>query len=211
MSSAGNDTIDLRAILRKVMAMWWLFLATILVAMGVAVWWLKTTPKQYDVYGVMLMSDQKRNSFGGGAPEFLKGTSYLRENNELEDEVSVLMSFTNVLNTVQQLDFGIAYYEQRNFLDRELYEYKPFTVRLDTGLQVSGVHVHIIPDLAAGNYRVTAKGEYVTLFDPALQRPTDSFVKELDVDKTVPIGEPFRSPHLNFSITFRKGQEFRRG
>jgi tyrosine-protein kinase Etk/Wzc len=126
MSSAGNDTIDLRAILRKVMAMWWLFLATVLVAMGVAVWWLKTTPKQYDVYGVMLMSDQKRNSFGGGAPEFLKGTSYLRENNELEDEVSVLMSFTNVLNTVQQLDFGIAYYEQRNFLDRELYEYKPF-------------------------------------------------------------------------------------
>jgi capsular exopolysaccharide synthesis family protein len=211
MSSAGNDTIDLRAILRKVMAMWWLFLATILVAMGVAVWWLKTTPKQYDVYGVMLMSDQKRNSFGGGAPEFLKGTSYLRENNELEDEVSVLMSFTNVLNTVQQLDFGIAYYEQRNFLDRELYEYKPFTVRLDTGLQVSGVHVHIIPDLAAGNYRVTAKGEYVTLFDPALQRPTDSFVKELDVDKTVPIGEPFRSPHLNFSITFRKGQEFPSG
>ena len=108
MSAQTNDTIDLRAIFRKVLAMWWLFGIVTALAVAVAVWYIKTTPKAYEVYGVMLMSDQKRNSFGGRSEEFIKGASYLRENTELEDEVTVLMSFTNILNTIQQLDFGIT-------------------------------------------------------------------------------------------------------
>ncbi|MBK9421086.1 MAG: polysaccharide biosynthesis tyrosine autokinase [Flavobacteriales bacterium] len=208
MSVQTNDSIDLRAIFRKVLSMWWLFGIVTAISVAAAVWYVKTTPRQYEVYGVMLMSDQKRNSFGGRSEEFIKGASYLRENTELEDEVTVLMSFTNILNTIQQLDFGITYYEERNFLEKEVYENKPFIVRLDTGLQVTGVHVHVIPDMAAGNYRVVAKGEYVTMFNPALQMAVDDYVKKLDIDQVTPIGQPFRSPYLNFNITFDPKGEY---
>jgi capsular exopolysaccharide synthesis family protein len=208
MSDNQHDSIDIRAILRKVFRMWWLFLITTVIAVAGAVWYLKTTPKTYQVDGVMLMSDTKRNNFGSGNEEFLKGTAYLSSSNGLEDEVSVLMSFTNMLNTIQQLDFGITYYEEKNFMEHEIYEDKPFIVQLDTGLQISGTKIFVHPDFEAGTYRVTAKGKYVGMFNAGLQKPVDNFVKELNLDKTVKIGEPFRSEYLNFAITFNRGYVF---
>ena len=141
MSSGHNDSIDLKAIFRKIVGKWWLFLIVTVISVAAAAWHVKTTAKTYEVNGVMLMSDKKRNNFGGSSEEFLKGSSYLSSSGGLEDEVSVLMSFTNILNTIQQLDFGITYYEEKNFLEHEIYEDKPFVIRLDTGLQVSGAKV----------------------------------------------------------------------
>lgn len=203
MNEGQNDTIDLRAILRKILKKWWLFGITTTIAVACAVWYVKTTPKTYEVTAVMLMSDTKRDGFGRGE-EFLKGTSYLSTSGGLEDEISVLMSFTNILNTVQQLDFGISYYEEKRFQERELYEYRPFTIRLDTGVQVSGVKVYVVPDFDRGTYRVKAEGDYVTLFNAGLQKPVDGFLKNFSVDKTVAMGKPFRSKNLNFSIEFGK-------
>jgi len=89
MSTGQNDTIDLRAIVRKILRLWWLFAIVTLISVAVAVWHVKTTPKTYEVQGVMLMSDTKRNSFGGQAEEFIKGTSYLSSSAGLEDEISI--------------------------------------------------------------------------------------------------------------------------
>lgn len=202
MIANQNDSIDIKAFLRKVLKMWWLFAITLVLAGAGAVWYIKTTPKEYEVSGVMLMSDTKRNSFGSRGEDFIKGASYLSSQAGLDDEISVLTSFTNVLNTVRQLDFGTTYYRERNFLTREVYEDKPFIIRLDTGLQVTGVLVEVKPDLSEGTYRVLAKGKNVHLFNAGLQQPVDNFLEKLDVDQTVKVGAPFRSPHLNFTIQF---------
>jgi len=205
MSTGQSDTIDLRLIFRKILRMWWLFAVVSIVSVALAVWYVKTTPKTYEVTGVMLMSDTKRNSFGSNTEEFIKGTSYLSSSGGLEDEISVLMSFTNMLNTIQQLDFGISYYKEKKFLQHEIYEDKPFIIRLDTGLQVSGIKVEVKPDLEAGTYRVIAKTKYVRMFNAGLQKPVDDYVERLDLDQTTKIGEPFRSPYLNFTIQFNPG------
>ncbi|MGB3870166.1 MAG: polysaccharide biosynthesis tyrosine autokinase [Flavobacteriales bacterium] len=205
MSGQHNDTIDLKAIFRKILRMWWLFGLVTVASVAAAVWYLKTTAKTYEVTGVMLMSDTKRNSYGGRAEEFIRGASYLSSSVGLEDEISVLTSFTNMLNTIQQLDFGISYYREKNFLEHEIYEDKPFIVRLDTGLQVTGIKVEVRPDLDAGTYRVLAKAKYVRMFNAGLQKPVENFLEDYVVDQTARIGEPFHSPHLNFSIQFDPG------
>ncbi len=202
MSQGQSETIDLQAIIRKVFRMWWLFAITLVLAGAAAVWYVKTTPKTYQVTGVMLMSDTKRNSFGGAAEDFIKGTSYLSSKAGLEDEISILTSYTNMLNTIQKLDFGVSYYKEADFLDQEIYEDKPFIVRLDTGLQITGIKVHVRPDLNAGTYRVIAKGKNVRMFNAGLQMPVDNFVPDLELDQTARVGEPFRSPYLNFHIRF---------
>lgn len=202
MSEAHNDSIDIQAFLKKVLRFWWLFAIAVVLAGGAAVWYVKTTAKTYEVSGVMLMSDTKRNSFGSNREDFIKGASFLSSNVGLEDEVSVLTSFTNVLATIQQLDIATTYYVERNFLRMEIYEDKPFIIRLDTGLQVTGVLVEVKPDPAAGTYRVLAKGENVHMFNAGLQQPVDNFVPDLDLDLTVKMGEPFRSDYLNFRIEF---------
>ncbi len=208
MNAEHNDSIDVKAIFRKIIRMWWLFAAVTIASVAFAVWHVKTTPKTYAVTGVMLMSDTKRNSFGGRSEEFIKGTSYLSSSAGLEDEISVLMSFTNILNTVQQLDFGILYFKEKNFLQHEIYEDKPFIIRLDTGLQVTGVKVEIRPDLAGGTYRVLAKGKNVRMFNAGLQKPVDNFVSKLDIDETVRVGQGFRSAYLSFTIQFDPGHVY---
>lgn len=209
MSDGHNDSIDIQAFLKKVLRMWWLFAITIALAGAGAVWYVKTTAKTYEVNGVMLMSDTKRNSFGSNREDFIKGASFLSSNVGLEDEISVLTSFTNVLATVQQLDFATTYYVERNFLRQEIYEDKPFIVRLDTGLQITGVMVEVRPDLENGTYRVLAKGENVRMFNAGLQQPVDNFVPELDLDQTAKVGEPFRSTYLNFRIEFNPEHQHR--
>lgn len=202
MSEVQNDTLDVKAIIRKILRYWWLFVITCTVAGAWAVWHVKTTPKTFEVSGVMLMSDTKRNSFGSRNEDFIKGASYLSSQVGLEDEISVLTSFTNVLNTIQQLDFGTTYFVERRFMRHELYENKPFIIRLDTGRQVTGVMVEVRPDVEAGTYRVLAEGKYVHMFDAGLQKPVDAFIEKLDLDQTAKIGEPFKSPDLSFTITF---------
>ncbi|HRO38920.1 MAG TPA: polysaccharide biosynthesis tyrosine autokinase [Flavobacteriales bacterium] len=202
MSEVQNDTLDVKAIIRKIFRYWWLFVITCTVAGAWAVWHVKTTPKTFEVSGVMLMSDTKRNSFGSRNEDFIKGASYLSSQVGLEDEVSVLTSFTNVLNTIQQLDFGTTYFVERRFMRHELYENKPFIIRLDTGRQVTGVMVEVRPDVEAGTYRVLAEGKYVHMFDAGLQKPVDAFIEKLDLDQTAKIGEPFKSADLSFTITF---------
>jgi len=208
MSDASHESIDLRAIFNKLTRKWWLFLILTVVAVGVAAAYVKTTAKQYAVTGVMLMSDSKRNSFGGNNEEFLKGSSYLMGNNELDDQISVLMSYTNMLNTIRQLDFGVSYYEEKNFLRHEIYENKPFIIRLDTGLQVTGIFIQVTRDVGKGTYRVRAHGKYIQMFNAGTQRPVDDFIQKLDLDQTARIGEPFRSPYLSFRIEFTSNTDF---
>lgn len=205
---AAQESIDLKAIFRKLVAKWWLFLITCGLCGAAAVAYLKTTPKQYAVSGVMLMSEKKRNNFGAGNDEFLKGTSYLSSNGELEDQISVLMSYTNVLRTIERLDFDVAYYEEKNFLRKESYTYKPFMVRLDTSLQVTGIPIQIIPNIAAGTFRVKGEGKNVHLYSPRLRRTGDEFLPKWAIDQEGRIGEPFHGDHLSFSIEFPKDREY---
>jgi uncharacterized protein involved in exopolysaccharide biosynthesis len=210
MSAAPiNDTIDLRSIFRKLVAKWWLFLITTTVALVLAIAYLKTTPKQYAVQAVLLMSEKSRNSFGGNQDEFLKGVSYLRSSTDIEDQISVLTSRSNITKTLQRLELGVSYFETDNFLTVEKYEYPPFHVKLDTlALQVTGVPIHVKVDMAAGTYRVKAKGKNVQLYNVAKQEVMDEFIETYEVDQTVAIGKPFVAKNLGFTIEFPEDRDY---
>jgi capsular exopolysaccharide synthesis family protein len=207
-NTAGQETIDLRAILRKLLSVWWLFLITVTLCVAAGVAYIKITPKKYTVAGVMLMSEQKRNSFGSTNEEFIKGTSYLRQSGELEDQISILMSYANVQRTIERLSFEVSYLEERNFLMTENYAYRPFIVKPDSSLQVTGLKVQIIPDTVARTYRVKAKGSNVPLYDVRTRKTSEGFAAKVDIDRVVKMGEPFNSEFLNFRIEFLKDRVY---
>src|SRR6185436_916783 len=151
----------------KLTKKWWLFAITIGIGAVVALAYLKTTAKSYQVGAVVRMSEGKRNTFGGGKDEFLKGSEYLHTEGELEDEITVLTSIDNNTNTVKRLKkFGITYYEKKNFLTQEKYDYPPFKIKLDSGsLQISSLPIHVTVDTAAKTYRVRAQGKNVTIYN----------------------------------------------
>jgi capsular exopolysaccharide synthesis family protein len=211
MSSTASvgDTIDLRAIFNKLLAKWWWFAITITLSLALGVAYIKTTPKQYSVQAVMLMSEKSRSSFGGSQEEFLKGTSYLRNSTDIEDQISLLTSRGNITKTLKRVDLSISYFETRNFLTVEKFEYPPFFVKLDTvALQVSGIPIYVSVDRATKTYRVKAKGKNVQLYNLQKQEVMDEFIEEYDLDQVVRIGEPFVAKNLGFSIEFPEDREY---
>ncbi len=210
MSAAPvNDTIDLRGIFRKLIAKWWLFLITTTISVGLAVAYLKTTPKQFAVQAVLLMSEKSRNSFGASQDDFIKGVSYLRGSTDIEDQISVLTSRTNITKTLKRLDLGINYFETDNLLTVEKYEYPPFFVKLDTlALQVTDIPVYVSVDRAKGTYRVKARGRNVQLYNVQKQEVMPEFIPDYEVDQTVPVGQPFVATNLGFTIEFPEDRQY---
>lgn len=206
---AASEAIDLKAIFQKLAKKWWLFAITCTLAVACAVAYLKTTPKKYAVTATLLMSEKKRNSFGGSGEEFLRGSSLLKSGGDIEDQISLLTSHGMLMRTMKSLDFGVTYYEEADYLRVERYEFKPFIVKLDTQLQVLGVHIQVIPDRAKGTYRVKAKGEVIYLYNPKDDITLKEFVPELDIDQEAKMGEPFRHQHLGFRIEFPEDREYR--
>jgi len=207
-----GDSIDLRAVFRKIMARWWLFPISIGLCLVLGVAYIKTTPKQYQVKTVVLMSEKGRNQFGGGGQEFLKGSSFLGNNSDIEDQIGVLTSVTNMTKALRRLDFGVSYFESEDFLTRERFEYPPFFVTLDTmAIQVHGVPVHVRVDRAAGTYRVTAAARYAPLYHVQRQEELEGFIKDYRVDGEEAIGAPFVAEGLSFNIEFPEDREYRKG
>ena len=114
----------------------------------------------------------------------------------------MLTSHDMLVRTMKSLDFGVSYYDEKNFLLSESYEYKPFIVKVDTQLQVLGIHIQVIPDRAKGTYRVKAEGKIVYLYNPKDDITLKEFVPEYKIDQEAKMGEPFRSQHLSFHIEF---------
>ena len=210
-SAASNETIDLRSIFRKLLAKWWLFGITIGLALAAGVAYIKTTPKSYHVQAVLLMSERGRNVFGGNNEEFLKGSSFFNNSSDIEDQVAVLTSVSNMTKALKRLDFGITYYERKNFMTTEKYEYPPFHVKLDTvAIQVHDVPIHIEVDREAGTYRVKAKAKYARHYNLQKQTELETFYTDYNIDRTVKIGEPFSDEGLSFQIEFPADRNYSR-
>jgi len=207
--TTAAETIDLRAIFRKLLAKWWLFLIAVSISVAGAMAYLKTTPKQFHVSATMLMGEKSRNSFGGGQDEFMKGMSFLQSGGDIEDHIAMLTSRTNVEKTMKRLDFGISYYEKYRFLTQERYDYPPFKVTLDTAsLHITGVPIHVEVNKEAGTYRVRAKAENVRLYNVNQQAVVDEFLEKVDIDQVAKIGDPFVGDRLSFKIEFPEDRKY---
>ncbi len=205
--TGAQETIDLKAIFTKIVRKWWLFLITIFIAVAGGVAYIKTTPKAYRVTAVLRMSEGRRSSFGQGKEEFLKGSGYLKSDAELEDEITMIRSVNNMTATLKKLDFGIGYFETRNFLTRETYDDTPFIVHMDSSsLQMCGVAVHIKVDSMAGTWRVKLDSKNVVLYDLRTSTLSPQFVSKVNIDEVVALGQPFKHENLNFSIELPKGR-----
>ena len=202
MAAPSNDTIDLRSIFQKIGSRWWWFLITVPIAVALGAAFIKTTAKQYVVQATMLLSENKRSGYGADQ-EFIKGTSYLSNSADLEDKLAVLTSKTNLTRTLERLNFGINYYETKNFLTREKYDYPPFFIKLDSvAVQVIDVPIHVYIDRPSNTYRVKAKGKNVRLYNVMKQEVLPDYIDKWSIDQTMNMDQPFVGDHLSFRIEF---------
>src|SRR6185369_2006973 len=115
----------------KITSRWYYFLISLILIVPLAFVYLRFADNIYQVRASILLTAQAKN--GMGNEKFLKGMELLTSHTELEDEIGILKSYNLVRNTLQKLDFGITYFEIKNFKTYEKYrDDYPFKIELDS-------------------------------------------------------------------------------
>lgn len=213
MKEAKDDQIDLRSLFRKLLSKWYLFVICVGIAGAIAVAYLKTAARIYAIEATMLMKDESGGP-SSGKTEFMKGMGFFGSNGEIEDQIAVLTSRTNIRKTIKRLDFDISYFETKNFRTIEKYDYPPFYIKLDSSsMQVIGVSIYIEPQLndsgRVGSYRVKAEGENVEMYALSSQEVADEYIDEFLIDTVFEVGVPFVGDHLAFEIEFPEDRVYK--
>ncbi|MBK7944210.1 MAG: hypothetical protein IPJ85_02370 [Flavobacteriales bacterium] len=133
----------------------------------------------------------------------------MRGSSQLEDDIAVMTSRSNILKTLRRLDFTVTYHERSRFITKERYDYPPFRVRLDSSaLQACGIPITIRVNPADSTYSVSAEGKNINLYNPQTQEVMDEFVADFKLNETVRMGQPFSADHLGFSIDFLEDRRY---
>lgn len=204
-NTSEEEFIDLRKIFHHLLSKWWYFAISLPIFLGLAVLYLKTAPKVYEVKAKMQLKDQSLNDKGVGQEKFISGLELLAGNPELEDEIGILSSYNMINKALERLDFNVSVFRYPEsygplgpLMEDEIY-YTNFGIKLDTlHPQLLNVPVHItFPD--AEHYRVRAEAKEATLFDLGAQRVLQDKL-HIEVDRVVPIEEPFEDSFFSFSL-----------
>jgi len=205
-----DEKINIKHILRKLWNHWWYFIIAALICLPIGYLYIQIADEIFLVKASLLVKNEEESTADN--ERFLRGTELLNSPTELEDERGLLGSYTMVETTIQQLDFGVSYFEKLRFKDIELYEELPFTIHLDSlSGQLLNVPIYI-KRISKENYIVRAQAEDAATYSPLLNQ-VEKTVGLVNINKVSQVGKPFSHPHLKFDIQFRSdtilaGREF---
>lgn len=205
-----DEKINIKHILRKLWNHWWYFIIAALICLPIGYLYIQIADEIFLVKASLLVKNEEESTADN--ERFLRGTELLNSPTELEDERGLLGSYTMVETTIQQLDFGVSYFEKLRFKDIELYEELPFTIHLDSlSGQLLNVPIYI-KRISKDNYIVRAQAEDAATYSPLLNQ-VEKRVGLVNINKVSQVDKPFSHPHLKFDIQFRSdtilaGREF---
>ena len=205
-----EEFIDIKKIITSVTERWYYFLVTVPLFLLLAVVYLKTAPNIYELKATLQLKDQSLNDNTMGKEKFINGLGLLAGDSELEDEIGVLSSYTMVERTIEQLGFGLSYFQYPDswlpfghLMEQEVYQ-TGFAVQPDPELlQIVGVPIHIsFPDSL--HYQVRAEADEATLYNIGNQTVVQEKIA-VNIDDTLRLEESFHSSVLNFKLATDSG------
>lgn len=132
MSQLKNPNLqeenDLKKILDLVLRNYKLFIISVIIALGLAVFKTRTSKPIFSISAsILIKEDSKQSSGGKGINDFLN-SSLLGVNQNFQNELWVLKSSPVIEKTVTNLDLSVSYYRKKGFLYLEAYKEVPFKV-----------------------------------------------------------------------------------
>lgn len=157
-----EESIDLKALIVKVLSYWYLFVAGVFIALILGFIYNRYTPNTYQVSASVLINEDK---VGIDPTSMITGKSFLSSNN-VDNEIGILNSYTIKERAIKELEFfNVSYFSKGRIASKELYTATPFNVELnyDT-LQTTGIN-YIIEFIDQERYRLTTTESRGSLYD----------------------------------------------
>lgn len=180
--------------------------------MGVAYAFNKYSQPRYSNVTTLLIAEEQNNSFMS-ADGMMEGMSMFGGIKNVENELSILKSFSVINQTLQDLNLEVTYMSEENMLPfdfvsliakQDLYDMSPIHVILDQTHQQpvdSKFYVEILND---SSYRLSCFEEEIYLYD-YISNSVSGFVNELSVMGVYKFGEKIVSDLYSFSVHLNDG------
>lgn len=157
-----EDSLDLKAIIVKIISYWYLFVIGIIVALVIGYAYNRYTPKVFQNTATVFVKEDK---MGIDPTSMMTGLTFKSSIN-IDNEIAILQSFSLKERTLRELEFfNVSYYATGRVATRELYKETPFIVELDYDtLQTVGIKYEI-EFLGQDKYRLKNNDEIFSVFD----------------------------------------------
>src|SRR6478736_1786076 len=198
-----DGKINIKALVQKLGSKWYYFVITLILVLPLAYLYNEYADRVYQIRASILLNGEVKNGIDN--EKFLKGMELFTSHTAIEDEIGILKSYQLVERTIRRLDFGVSYYEKKNFKTYENYdndEY-PFVVELDSTVnQAINVPVYI-QRTSAENYRVQVSGKEVETYNFYTNKVTLK-VSKVYANAELPNETPFTIDNLSFKLKFNE-------
>jgi capsular exopolysaccharide synthesis family protein len=164
-TSNPQEENDLKNIFELVIRNYKLFIISIIIALGLAVFKTRTSTPIYQISSsILIKEDTKQSGGGGGMTDFLN-SSLFGLNQNFQNELWVLKSSPVIEQTIKNLDLTVSYMRKEGFLDVDAYKHVPFKVLyLQKHLQPLNVRFNITFQ-TGDNFQIQAETENASFYN----------------------------------------------
>ena len=169
--------------------------------LAVAFLFVEFSTRVYLIRSSIMLNTEVKS--GIQSEKFLKEMELFTPKTEIDDEIGILKSYDLIRAAIRKLDFGVSYYEKRNFKTNEKYKELPFTVILDSTVnQLVGVPI-FIARTSDKTFSVNVSGEKLGTFNFKTNKSGEN-VPSVDIHAVCFNDKPFENKNLKFRIQFDK-------
>ena len=195
-----EETFDYKVLFFKIYRHWYFFILTIIISLIIAFLFNKYTKPVYEVSTTVIIKSDRGTEID---PQQLIGLGFRNNLQNIENEVGVLSSYSLTERTLKNLDFFVSYYEEENFIAKELYGDHPFEVIFDTG-HIQPVNMEFkVKILSASKFAIQAEAENVTLYDYSRYKELEEKYPVLKFSDTLYFGQQLEGESYSFHLVLR--------
>jgi tyrosine-protein kinase Etk/Wzc len=125
------EIIDLRKLLGKIYARWYLFAFFVVLTIAVAYVYIRYTYPTYRVSSLILINEEE-NNMGSSTDALLQGFGLTPGAQNLDNQILILSSWTLISKSLEKLPFGIDYYIKGRIMSTSHYPNNPIKVMVDS-------------------------------------------------------------------------------
>lgn len=191
-----EESIDLKNIIIKIISYWYLFVIGIVIALAIGFVYNRYTPKVYQVSASVFIKEDKMTI---DPTSMMTGLTF-KSNNNMDNEIGILQSFSLKERTLKELDFfNVSYFITGRLRTTELYKTTPFNVELDYDtLQTAGIKYEI-DFLDNGKYCLRTKERRCRLYDYT-KNENYGLVDVIETENVYNLGEWVENGYNRFRV-----------
>lgn len=187
----GENVIDFRDILIKILSNWYWFVISVLIGASIAYVIHRTTTAEFQVSTTLLINN-KNKQLGS---EFLFDNLGFNSSVDVSDQMGILSSYMMNFEAITILDWTTSWYRKDIFRSIDLYRNSPFEVlKLENSINLTGIPV-FISQIDQSSYKIKVNDTYSRMGSKI----------PIKFEANGRFGEPLESEYFNIVLHKREG------